>query len=152
MKAFSLAGILRLRSLQETLAAADLAAARRDLDGVRARRTQVGAELAGTSVSAAGTAALAAIAAARASAQAMLSDLVALESMAARKADEAAVNHRQARTKAHTIERLRERFDVRERREDLRREQSALDEIAVTRAARRSAASLGSAAVDGALR
>lgn len=136
MTSFSLAGLLRFRALQETLSAADLAAARRALDGVRHRRTEIVAALAGTSVAASGQASLAAIGAARASAQSMIQDLARLEAAASHDVDKAADSHRRTRTAARSIEKLRDRFESEARREDLRREQSALDEIAVTRAAR----------------
>jgi len=140
MKTFSLAGLLRVRSLEETLAAAGLADARRELGGVQAQRARTGAALAGTEADVVGTANLAAIAATRASAQARLAELALLEEAAGGAAAAAAAAHREARTAARAIERLRERADAELRREELRGEQAVLDEIAVTRPRRSGAA------------
>ncbi|HEU0257034.1 MAG TPA: flagellar FliJ family protein [Microbacteriaceae bacterium] len=133
MATFHLSGLLRLRTLRESLAAVGLAEARHELSGVRDRRARVGAQLAGTTVAATGPESLAAIAAARASAQAMIGSLAALEELAGQKAEAAAAAHRLARTEARTIRRLSDRFAAEEARKDLHREQVALDEIAITR-------------------
>jgi flagellar FliJ protein len=130
MKQFSLTGLLRLRGLQEQLAAAELAQANRALNTIRTRRTRTHAALSGTTVEASGSANLAALAAARASGRTMLAELAALDSAALDQVGTASEVYRSARAASLGIEKLHIRHIEAETKEDLRTEQAAIDEIA----------------------
>jgi flagellar FliJ protein len=130
MKEFSLAGLLRVRGLQEQLAAADLAQANRALNNVRARRAHMRAELEGTTIDASGSANLAALAATRAAGRTMLAELASLDSTAAAEVGAAAAVYRSARAASLGVEKLHVRHVAAETAEDLRTEQAAIDEVA----------------------
>ncbi|MFD5276364.1 flagellar export protein FliJ [Pseudarthrobacter sp. NPDC058362] len=128
---FPLAGLMRLRRLQEDEAASTLAAANRTA-GLHADRQRAARhELDSTSSEASGTPALLAVAAARASARSMLAtlDALAVEHQAAAAA--AHESYLQARLHAAGIEKLEARHHAAARGEALRAEQIGLDELAV---------------------
>lgn len=128
---FPLAGLMRLRRLQEDEAASTLAAANRNA-GLHADRQRAARhELDATSSEASGTPALLAVAASRASARSMLAtlDALAVEHRAA--AAEAHEGFLQARLKAAGMEKLEARHQAEARGEALRAEQIGLDELAL---------------------
>ncbi|MFJ5860957.1 flagellar FliJ family protein [Pseudarthrobacter sp. NPDC092439] len=130
-RSFPLAGLMRLRRLQEDAAAGTLAAANQAA-GLHADRQRAARhELDSTSSEASGTPALLAVAAARASARSMLAtlDALAVEHQAA--AAEAQENYLQARLEAAGIEKLEARHQAAARGEALRAEQIGLDELAL---------------------
>ena len=131
MKRFSLAGLLRIRGLEEQQAAAELAAANRALDAARARRSRTRSSLAGVSPDAVDAATLSALVAARASGHILLSELSSLHDRAARDAADARSAHTGARVNALSLEKLHTRHVKTETARELRAEQSALDEIAI---------------------
>jgi flagellar protein FliJ len=131
MKQFSLAGLLRVRDLEEQRAAAELAAANHTVNGIRAHRLKTLAFLAGTTVDMTGAANLAAAAAARAAAQSMLGELALMHDRAALEAQAAQAAHNAARANSLALEKLHVRHVETEHASDLRAEQSALDEIAI---------------------
>jgi flagellar FliJ protein len=129
-RAFPLAGLLRLRRLQEDRAASELAQANgrvRDNDTIqtRARRTLEGFTSTATDVDT-----LRAIAAARASSTSMLADLSALDATHRQAAQLAQGHFQRAKTQAVSIEKLSDKHVTEAHAEDLRVEQLALDEIA----------------------
>lgn len=129
---FSLAGLLRLRHLEQDRAAAELAAAnarRRESSG---RRDRVRADLGDTNAQPTDAAALHAVAAARATARSMLLELDALE-----QADRDAVERAQdalsaARARSIGLEKLAEKHAAGVAAEAIRSEQSDIDELAST--------------------
>lgn len=131
MKPFRLAGLLRVRQLQEQLAAADLAAANRTAEDVRVRSHRIRASMAGAEAQDGSV--LAAVTAARANAQFMLAELATLSDRV--DADRAAAHtaYSAARTDARTLEKLQRNHDAAAMAEALRVEQAALDEIATHR-------------------
>jgi flagellar FliJ protein len=131
MKRFGLAGLLRVRTLEEQRAAAELAEANRAVDAVRARGSRTRASLAGVRSDAVDAATLSAAVAARASAQLLLGELSALHELASRDAAEARSAHGAARASAVSLEKLRRRHTEAEAARELREEQSALDEVAI---------------------
>ena len=106
---FSLAGLLRLRQLQQDQAATGLARARSRSSSVRVRE-----------------------AAARSSAHSMLADLQNLTHLAEADEANARAEFIAARTRSVGLEKLQARHDAEVNSADLRAEQSALDEIAST--------------------
>jgi flagellar FliJ protein len=129
-RGFPLAGLLRLRRLQEDQAASQLASANgrvRDNNTIqtRARRTLEGFTSTPTDVDT-----LRAIAAARASSSSMLADLVALDAMHRQNAERAEADFRLAKLQSVSIEKLNDKHAEAASAEDLRVEQLALDEIA----------------------
>lgn len=129
---FSLAGLLRLRQLQQDQAATGLARARSRSSSVRARESAARRELSATDDPISSSASLRAVAAARSSSHSMLADLQNLARLA--ETDEAAAREEfiAARTRSVGLEKLQARHDAEVNTEDLRAEQSALDEIAST--------------------
>lgn len=128
---FTLAGLLRLRRLQEDEAASTLASANRTA-GLHADRQRAARhELDSTTSEASGTPALLAVAAARASARSMLASLDALAIEHQEAAAEAHEAYLQARLKAVGIEKLETRHQTAVRGEALRAEQIGLDELAL---------------------
>ena len=129
---FSLAGLLRLRHLEQDLASAELAAANARRRESGARRDRVRAELGDTNGQPSDAAALHAVAAARASARSMLLELDALE-----QAHREAVEHAQdalsaARARSIGLEKLAEKHAAAVAAEAIRSEQSVIDELAST--------------------
>jgi flagellar FliJ protein len=129
---FALAGLLRLRHLQQDAAAGDLAAANALLNSNEARRAAASAALTVLPSEATGAASLAAIAAARTSAQSMLADLDALGREYRQTAESAHAAFAAKRAESVGLEKLEGRHGLFIAAEDLRAEQTVLDEIAST--------------------
>ncbi|MCI4658677.1 hypothetical protein E3O44_18450 [Cryobacterium algoricola] len=129
---FALAGLLRLRHLQQDAAAGELAAANALLHSNEARRAEASAALTVLPSEATGTASLAAIAAGRTSAQSMLADLDALGRDYRRTAETAHAAFTAKRAESVGLEKLEDRHGIFVAAEDLRAEQTVLDEIAST--------------------
>lgn len=131
-RAFPLAGLLRLRRLQEEAAAGRLAAANtrlRETSNTQARTLQA---LADSPLAVTDGATLAAVAAARASSRAMLTDLAVLGVQHAADAAQAQSAFSAARAESVGLEKLEARHAGEVAAEDLRTEQTALDELAAT--------------------
>lgn len=131
VRPFPLAGLMRLRRLQEDEAASTLAAANRTARLHAGRQQAARHELDGTSSEASGTTALLAVAASRASARSMLASLEALTAEHQAAAAEAHEGYMQARLKAAGMEKLEARHQAAARGEALRAEQIGLDELAL---------------------
>lgn len=148
-KRFQLAGLMRVRELQEERAAADLAEANRvKLDAAKrtdsAHETLAGQsfpDLAHANAYDAHVESLTAyspnwqaIVAARASVAAMLRESTQALSVASANADTAADHWADAKMRAAMIDKLKARHDREVEAEDLREEQIALDETALRKA------------------
>lgn len=129
-RAFPLAGLLRLRKLQEETAASKLAAANARVREAGAVQAQAYEELAQSPVAAADSAALYAVAAARASSRAMLAELAAVGTRRTAEAETAQTAFRSARADSVGLEKLEARHAVEAAAEDRRTEQTVLDELA----------------------
>ena len=129
---FSLAGLLRLRQIQQDQAATGLARARSRSSSVRAREAAARRELGARDEPISSSASLRAIAAARSSSHSMLADLENLGRIAETDEADARSEFIAARTRSVGLEKLQARHDAEVNTEDLRIEQSALDEIAST--------------------
>jgi flagellar FliJ protein len=129
---FSLAGLLRLRQIQQDQAATGLARARSRSSSVRAREAAARRELGALDEPISSSASLRAIAAARSSSHSMLADLQNLGRIAETDESTARSEFIAARTRSVGLEKLQARHDAEVNTEDLRAEQSALDEIAST--------------------
>ncbi|MCL2454519.1 MAG: flagellar FliJ family protein [Micrococcales bacterium] len=130
-RAFPLAGLLRVRSIAEDRAAAELAEAHRQEQAARDRAIET-ARLLGSSAATAEAEpqAFRASVAARMAMSALLveakADVAVAESRTAQRAQAWSV----ARQATRTVERLGEKHDEEQRTEELKAEQAALDEIA----------------------
>lgn len=129
-RAFPLAGLLRLRRLQEETAAAKLAAANARVQETSRLQAQAYQELAQSSMAATDSTTLYAVAAARASSRAMLADLAALGVRRTAEADTAQAAFHSARADSVGLEKLEARHQVEAAAEDRRTEQTILDELA----------------------
>ena len=129
---FRLAGLLRLRQVQQDQAASDLAAANDRARESAARKNRVRATLGGVGVDATSSNVLYAIAAARSSSRSMLAELTAVESRDRAAVDDAAAAYAQARARSLGLEKLETRHNETRTTEDLAAQQSAIDEIAST--------------------
>jgi flagellar protein FliJ len=127
---FPLAGLLRLRHLQQDRAATDLAAANKRLKENAERRTRARGALAGTATEVANSTALRAAAVARASTRGMLADLEALATERVRERDLAQSAFDAARTRSIGLEKLEDKHVKNLAAEELHSEQKVLDEIA----------------------
>ncbi|WP_203135620.1 hypothetical protein [Microbacterium sp. JZ31] len=134
MSSFSLAGLLRLRGVQERAAAERLSRAQVAARQSEARERHTRAALAGTGDDAVDVRTLAAIAAARAAARSRLADLSALTEAQRGAVEEAQREHAEAKRRARGLEKLEAAHVARERTRLLQAEQAVLDEIAQTRA------------------
>ncbi|WP_104138990.1 MULTISPECIES: flagellar export protein FliJ [unclassified Cryobacterium] len=130
---FPLAGLLRLRHLQQDQAASDLAEANARVAANEARRGRARSALSATAITPDTVAAMNAMAAARSSSRSMLADLDALGRNNAASLAEAQAAFDAARAEAIALEKLEVRHHETARAEDLRAEQIVLDEIASTR-------------------
>ena len=128
--AFSLAGLLRLRHLEEDEAGQTLARASSRLEENSAREAQLRRKLSGGDDEAASVEVLRAVAAARASSRSMLAELEAVARVHRQEADEARAAFSAARTRSKGLERLEEKHNLAVTVGELRTEQNALDEIA----------------------
>lgn len=129
---FPLAGLLRLRKMQEDQAAAGVSRAASRARTASERRAAARTELGDSSAAAGSSAALLAIAAARASSQSMLADLDALETVADEQLAQARTDYTQARRTAVGLEKLEGRHHAERAAAELAAEQGVLDEIAST--------------------
>ena len=129
-RAFRLAGILRLRRLEEDQAAARLAAAHGDLAETTGRIDDLARRLDASPDRAADAASLAAVAASRAATNALFAVLAAEEQVRAADVDQAGAELRRARAATSGLEKLQERHDAATLRAEGRAEQHVLDEVA----------------------
>lgn len=129
-RGFSLAGLLRVRGVQEREAAERLSRAVLDANQTEAHDRRVRAALAGTGSDAVDVRSLAALAAARVAGRSALVDLQLLAERQAATVDEARSAHTQARQEVRGLERMAQAHALRVRAEELRVEQAELDEIA----------------------
>lgn len=129
---FSLAGLLRLRRIQQDQAASGLARARSRSSSVRAREAAARRALGATDDPVSTSASLRAVAAARSSSASMLADLHSLGRVAETEEADARSAFIAARVRSVGLEKLQDRHHAELATEDLRAEQSTLDEIAST--------------------
>lgn len=127
---FSLAGLLRVRGIQERAAAERLSRAVLDARHTEARDRHLRAALAGEGTDAVDVRSLAALAAARSASRSMLADLTALASVQQQSVADARAEHADARRAQRGLDRLADAHAERVRADDLRSEQAELDEIA----------------------
>ncbi len=126
---FSLAGLLRLRKMQEDQRAVELNSAR-DREAVGAARTRrIRRSLAEGHEDPTAHASLASIAATRASSATMLSELGEIDRQNAAEVALAATAHADAHRKTLGLEKLEARFEEKKVAEELRQEQLLLDDL-----------------------
>ncbi len=130
MSTFRLAGLLRLRKLQEDAVRAELARARATEHDRRRREQRVRQVLGDSGIDASSAEAVQSIAAARASSSSMLGELDALLAQDRRAVADAEAAHAAAKTRTTQLEKLQEHHADRTRRADLAAEQSVLDDHA----------------------
>jgi flagellar FliJ protein len=129
---FPLAGLLRLRHLEEDQAAGELASANARVRESSARRELARTALGGTPTGPTSIESLYAVAAARASTRGMLADLDALGKRHEAAQDDAQTQFDAAKAQSMRLEKLARRHQDSVVAEDLRDEQIILDEIAAT--------------------
>lgn len=134
-RSFSLAGLLRVRSIQERAAAQELSRAVIEENQTRTRDRHLRAALAATETDAVDVRSLAAMAAARVAGRSMLADLESLRRMQQEAVDEAQSAHSEVRREVRGLDRLAAAHAARLHADALRAEQHELDEIAVRRGA-----------------
>lgn len=127
---FPLAGLLRLRQIQEEKAAGELASANARSRELRARQARMRDGLGSTSATPTSTTVLYAVAAARASSRSMLAELDALDSEHQPVLDQANEVFAQARARSIGLEKLAGRHQEQQAEEELHAEQAAIDEMA----------------------
>lgn len=127
---FPLAGLLRIRKIQQDQAASNLARATSRSRSVRVREAAARNQLIESADSVSSTASLRAVAASRAAAQGMLADLQALAEMADAEAAAAQASFTEARTRSVSLEKLEARHLAERLAAELGAEQGTLDEIA----------------------
>ncbi|MCR2824526.1 hypothetical protein [Microbacterium sp. zg.Y909] len=128
---FRLAGLLRVRGLQERAAAEHLSRAALEHTRTQARERELRAALSSTSDVAVDVRALAALAAARVASRGQLADLAVLGALQRTTVDDARALHAATRIDQRGLARLADAHAERERAHQLRVEQAELDEIAV---------------------
>jgi flagellar FliJ protein len=129
---FSLAGLLRLRHLEQDEAAGQLASANARLDATSVQRNRARAALGATRAEASSTEMLYAMAAGRASMRSMLSDLDSMLNHQHAEAAQANEAFSAARAKAVALEKLEAKHAQAVMLDELRAEQNVIDEIAST--------------------
>lgn len=129
---FSLAGLLRLRHLQQDEAAGQLASANARLDSTSVQRNRARAALGATRTEATSTESLYAMAAGRASMRSMLADLDSMIYQQQDEANQADDAFKLVRAKAIALEKLEAKHVEAVAVEELRAEQAVLDELAGT--------------------
>jgi flagellar FliJ protein len=129
---FSLAGLLRLRHLEQDQAAGDLAAANARLRATATRIDETRAALEHLPLNPTGADTLYAIAAARASSRSMLAELAALDGVAQQAAATARADFEAKKAASASLEKLEGRHGVSAAAEDLHAQQTVIDEIAST--------------------
>ncbi|MFS0892944.1 hypothetical protein [Microbacterium sp. 179-I 3D3 NHS] len=128
-RSFSLAGLLRVRGIQERQAAQRLSRATIDAQHTEARDRALRAHLAGEGTDAVDVRSLAALAAARVAGRTLLADLSALSDLQAQTLEQARTEHGEARRAMRGLDRLALAHAAEVRAADLRAEQAELDEI-----------------------
>ena len=131
-RAFSLAGLLRLRHLQQDQAAGDLAVANARLRAAATRIDETRAALEHLPITPTGADTLYAIAAARASSRSMLAELTALDTVAQQAVVDAQREFESKKSAAVSLEKLEGRHGDLAAAEELHAEQTIIDEIAST--------------------
>ncbi|WP_349899727.1 flagellar export protein FliJ [Parafrigoribacterium soli] len=129
---FSLAGLLRLRHLQQDEAAGQLASANARLDSTSVQRNRARAALGATRSDISSTESLYAMAAGRASMRSMLADLDSMLVQQRAETEQATAAYGTARAKAVALEKLEAKHLETVMVEELRAEQTVIDEIAST--------------------
>jgi flagellar FliJ protein len=129
---FPLAGLLRLRHLQQDEAAGALASANARLDVTSVQQNRARSALGATRVDVSSTESLYALAAGRASMRSTLSDLESLSERQRIEAERATEAYSAAKSQAVRIEKLEAKHSEAATTEDLRVEQSVIDELAST--------------------
>ncbi|MGN6404086.1 flagellar FliJ family protein [Sinomonas sp.] len=130
---FPLAGLLRLRRLEQDQAAAHLGAVNAQLRAVTARKDAALAESERLSSEAADAASLRAIAAARSASSSLLADLEALAALADADAERAQHDLAAARARTLGLEKLEARHAAEAAAAELAAEQNVLDELSGAR-------------------
>ncbi len=128
---FPLAGLLRLRKLQEDQAAAALSSARGRADEVRRRGSRLREALEAERSAPSSVDNIVAIAAARSSTSSMLLELEALGRSTADEEARALADHQESRRRALTLEKLEAGHEAARAAERGAEEQRALDELAL---------------------
>ena len=126
---FSLAAVLRVRSIQERAAAQQLTRAVIDANQTSARERQLRAALAASDAEAVDVRQLAALAASRVAGRSMLADLQSLTELQQQAVQKAQSAHGEVQREVRGLDRLSQAHARRVREEDLRAEQKELDEI-----------------------
>ncbi|MEU4016732.1 flagellar FliJ family protein [Microbacterium sp. NPDC028030] len=128
-RSFSLAGLLRVRGIQERAAAQRLSRAVIDAQHTEARDRLLRAHLTGTGSEAVDVRSLAALAAARVAGRTLLADLSTLSELQEQTVDQAREEHAEARRAVRGLDRLAEAHAAEARAADRHAEQAELDEI-----------------------
>jgi len=129
-RTFRLAGLLRLRQVQEEQAASDLAAANARSRENAARQNRARAALGGVGAEATSSNVLYAIAAARSSSRSMLAELEAVDVHNRADVADAAAAYAAARARSLGLEKLEQRHIETRDADDLAAQQAVVDEIA----------------------
>lgn len=129
---FPLAGLLRLRQIQEEQAASDLAVANARAREIRSRQSRARDALGTSTAEVASTTVLYAVAAARASSRSMLAELDSLDCQHQPVLDDANEKFADARARSIGLEKLAGRHYQQQTQEELHAEQAAIDEMAST--------------------
>jgi len=129
-RTFRLAGLLRLRQVQEEQAASDLAAANTRARENAARQNRARAALGGVGADATSSNVLYAIAAARSSSRSMLAELEAVDQRNQQTVTAAAAAYASARARSLGLEKLEARHIENQNADDVAAQQAVVDEIA----------------------
>lgn len=129
-RTFALAGLLRLRGIEEDRAAAELSTANTRSRAIHARKSAARLELQDSPVDVSNVKALHVAAISRASSRSMLADLIALEAIQDEETATAQSAFIAARARTAGLEKLEVKHHARVAAADLSAEQTALDEIA----------------------
>ena len=129
-RGFRLAGLLRLRQVQEEQAASDLAAANARARENAARQNRARATLGGSGADATSSTVLYAIAAARSSSRSMLAELEAVDQRNQETVSAAASAYAAARARSLGLEKLEARHAENQNALDIAAQQAVVDEIA----------------------
>ncbi len=127
---FPLAGLLRLRQIQEEQAASDLAVANARAREIASRQSKARRALGSSSAEVSSPAVLYAVAAARASSRSMLAELDSLDCEHQPVLDQANEVFTHARARSIGLEKLAGRHHQKQTEEELHAEQAAIDEMA----------------------
>jgi len=130
-KPFRLSGLLRIRSVQERLAAEDAARAAREHSTARAREAGLREQMGASRSDATNPATLMAVAVSRSANRAMLAEARAVVEVRAQAAEKARSAHQAARIEEGGLQKLADAHAERERERELQAELTELDEIAI---------------------